>query len=376
MIDATDAPPLSDDAFGDEALMRRAVALARRGDGRVSPNPPVGCVLVSGDRIVGEGWHEGPGTDHAEVAAIKSAGAAARGARAFVTLEPCNHQGRTGPCTDALIAAGVADVIYGAEDPNPTAAGGAARLRSKGVSARMASGAAKEAADDLTRAWRRAIVARRPYVYAKYACSLDGRTATRTGSSKWITGEKARHYGHVLRQRTDAVIVGVGTVVADNPSLDPRPPDTRPAPGLKVICDSALRTPTTARVFNSPGETLIFCSATADGARERALTRVGASVIRLDGPDGRPPFRDVLVELRRRNCLSAMIEGGSRLLGAAFDDALVDEVWAFIAPVIVGGGQPVVNGHGALLISDALRLQAPRIETIGDDLFIRGYATA
>ncbi|WP_081871326.1 bifunctional diaminohydroxyphosphoribosylaminopyrimidine deaminase/5-amino-6-(5-phosphoribosylamino)uracil reductase RibD [Parvularcula oceani] len=400
----------------DEAdIMRRAIALARRAEGRTSPNPLVGCVLVRDGAIVGEGWHEGPGLPHAEVMALRDAGDAARGAVAYVTLEPCNHTGRTGPCSLALIEAGVSEVVYAVADPNPLAAGGAQRLRSAGIPARQ--GPCEDEARALIRPWLHGLASDLPWVTAKFAASLDGRTATRTGDSKWITGPEARARSHELRQRCDAVLVGVGTVLADDPSLDPRPQGQEPAPGLKVVLDTHLRTPADARLLTSPGRTLIACGEEADAGKADALRAAGAEVQAF--PQGEPlpwerstssvsgegqqrrgsgerifpspqitdldssrgggeaaprtvDLRAVLLALRKRDCLSVMVEGGASVLGSAFDRGLVDEVWAFLAPVIIGGGQPAIAGRGPDTVAEALRLSGAVTETHGPDILIRG----
>ena len=361
--------------MSDEAHMRRALALAAEGLGRTSPNPSVGCVLVREGRIVGEGRTQPPGGPHAEIVALREAGEAARGARCYTTLEPCDHQGRTGPCSLALIEAGVAEVIYALPDPNPLAAGGAARLRAAGVRAR--GGLLADEARAQLRPWLHAVAgAPRPWVTAKLAASLDGRTATRTGDSKWITGEAARARGHELRQRSDAVMVGVGTVLADDPGLDPRPEAADPAPGLKLVLDTHLRTPPTARLLRSPGPVLIACGEGAEPGARAALEAAGAEVAAFPTDGASVDLAAVLAALRARDCLCVMIEGGAALLGSAFDAGLVDEVWAFLAPVIIGGGQPAVAGQGPARLADAFRLHAVRTEALGPDILVRGLTAA
>ena len=406
--------------MSDDDHMRRALALATEGLGRTSPNPTVGCVIARDGRVVGEGRTAPPGGPHAEVTALARAGDAARGAVAYTTLEPCNHTGRTGPCSEALIAAGVAEVVFAVADPNPLAAGGAARLRAAGVVVR--GGILEAEGRALIRPWLHALTgAPLPWVVAKFACSLDGRTATRTGESKWITGEAARRRGHDLRQRSDAVLVGVGTVLADDPGLDPRPEGAAPAPGLKVVLDTGLRTPVDAKLLRSPGPVLIACAEGADAGRRAALEAAGAMI--CQAPSGQPLPRErskspiwgegtigrtaldaaivpspgivdadlsrgrgegrstvdlgaVLLALRERGCQSVMIEGGARVLGSAFDMGLVDEVWAFVAPLVIGGGQPAVAGEGPARLADAFRLHDARTEALGPDVLIRGLTAA
>ena len=354
----------------DEVYMRRALELARRAEGRTSPNPMVGCVLVRGGWVVGEGWHEGPGLPHAEVMALRAAGEAARGARAFVTLEPCDHTGRTRPCSLALIEAGVAEVIYALPDPNPLAAGGAARLRAAGVPARP--GPCENEARELVRPWLHGLTSPLPWVTAKIASTLDGRTATRTGESKWITGEAARARGHDLRQASDAVLIGGGTVLADDPGLDPRPKGRTPAPGLKVVLDTHLRTPPGARLLGTPGPVLIACGPEPDAGRRAALEAAGADVVPFQLTGDGPDLAAVLRHLRARDCLSVMIEGGGTLLGSAFDAGLVNEVWAFLAPMVMGGGRMAVDGFGPARLSGAFELTDFIPEALGRDMLIRG----
>jgi diaminohydroxyphosphoribosylaminopyrimidine deaminase/5-amino-6-(5-phosphoribosylamino)uracil reductase len=352
--------------------MLRAIELAKNAEGKTSPNPAVGCVLVTGGKIVGEGWHEGPGENHAEIAAIQAAGNLAKGSCAYVTLEPCNHHGRTGPCSEALIQAGISSVVYGVSDPSPTAAGGSVRLSEAGVNVRIASGEAKVAAENFLRPWCNSINKSRPYVFAKYACSLDGRVATRTGNSKWISGPQSRLVGHKLRQKTDAIIVGVGTILADNPSLDPRNPGQANFPGIKVILDTSLKTMPDARVLSSPGQSIIFCAENASKTRRVALVNAGAEVIEIGKNGQRPCLAEVLEILRKKDCMSVMIEGGPQILGTAFDKGLVDEVWTFIAPLILSNGPSAVEGEGIDLVSDAFRLKILSTESIDSDLFIQG----
>ena len=356
--------------MSDEDHMRRALALAAEGLGRTSPNPAVGCVIVQGGEVVGEGTTEPPGGPHAEVVALRQAGERARGATAYTTLEPCDHTGRTGPCSVALTRAGVAEVVYALADPHEAASGGARRLAAAGV--RVRGGVLADEARALVRPWLHGLGGSPlPWVTAKLACSLDGRTATRTGDSKWITGPAARARGHDLRQASDAVLVGVGTVLADDPGLDPRPEGRVPAPGLKVVLDTRLRTPPDARLLRTPGPALIACAEGADQGRADALRAAGAEVTAFPA-ERSVDLGAVLLSLRERGCLSVMIEGGGRVLGSAFDTGLVDEVWAFVAPLIVGGGQPAVDGEGPARIADAYRLHAMRTEALGPDILFRG----
>lgn len=354
----------------DAHHMRRAIALARRGEGFTSPNPLVGCVLVKDGEVIAEGYHPRPGEEHAEAMALRLAGPRARGATAYVTLEPCNHHGRTPPCADALIRAGIVRVVYGAPDPNPLAEGGARSLRAAGIAAER--GPCSHACAELIRPWAFSLSSDRPWVVAKLAVSLDGMSATRTGESKWITGPQARARGHDLRQRTGAILVGIGTVMADDPGLDPRPEGLTPAPSLKVVFDSQLRTPATARFLTTPGPALVIGHETAPESRADKLLAAGAEVLRFPGNRQQPDLGAALHSIRTRGINEVMIEGGPALLGTAFDQGLIDEVWAFIAPLLIGGGQNGIRSDGPAALGDALRLTDVTTESLGPDLLVRG----
>lgn len=355
----------------DSHMMMQAIDLARRAKGRTSPNPMVGCVLAHGDEIVGRGWHKGPGTPHAEVMALTDAGDRAAGATAFVTLEPCNHFGTTPPCSRALIRAGVARVVYGVADENPVAAGGAVALRAARIPVEQIAGDALRAAEDLIAPWTFFIKTKRPHVTLKWASTLDGRVATRTGQSKWITGPAARAAAHNLRQRSDAVLVGIGTVLADDPALDPRPTGKEPAPTRKVILDSELKCPPAAKVFTSPGDVIVFCQEGANADRAAALKDVGAEVCPVADTERGLDLAAILSDLAARGIVSAMVEGGGTLLGSFVDQALFEEVWAFLAPAIMGGGKSAVDGAGVATLDDLKRLSVFGVEQVGDDILVR-----
>ncbi len=349
--------------------MQRACDLARRGAGRVAPNPMVGCVIMRAPgKIVGHGWHEGPGQDHAEVMALKEAGAAARGATAFVTLEPCNHTGRTGPCAEALIEAGVADVVYALADPNPIAAGGAKRLRAAGVNVR--ADLCEEEARDLNRAWLHALKHKRPYVVGKTAMSLDGRIATAAGESQWITAPASRTAGHGLRRDADAIIVGAGTVAADDPALTARLDGDIRYP-LRVVLDSTARTSPGAKVYErnrSAKSALLATTRRASADRLAGFREMGVEPLALPADDaGRPDLDALLSALFERDVHSAMVEGGGEVLGAFFDADLIDELHLFIAPKIIGGGKLAFRGDGVAALADASRFDFQRVNIDGPD---------
>ncbi len=326
----------------DARHMARALALARRGLYTTDPNPRVGCLIVKDGRVVGEGWHERAGLPHAEVRALEAAGAAARGATVYLTLEPCCHQGRTPPCTDALIGAGVARVVAAMEDPNPKVAGkGFAALAARGITVEQGLMAAE--AEALNPGFASRMRRGRPYVRVKLAASLDGRTALADGRSQWITGEAARADVQRWRARSSAVLTGVGTVLADDPSLTVRAFDIGRQP-LRVVLDTRLRTPPTARLLRLPGKTLIATAADTAAAeaaeRASALRAAGAEIVVL--PRTAPPERGgvslpaLFEELARREVNEVLVEAGPTLSGALVAARLVDELLLYYAPHLLG----------------------------------------
>lgn len=355
----------------DIAYMKEALALAARGAGSTAPNPMVGCVLVNDGKVVGAGWHEAAGKAHAEVAALADAGDAARGSTAYVTLEPCNHTGRTGPCTEALIAAGVAEVVYALADSNPVAAHGATRLLTAGVKVR--GGVCADEARELNRAWIHSLKHQRPYVIGKTAMSLDGRIATANGESQWITSDVSRAKAHRLRKFADAVVVGAETVIADDPALTARIGDEIHHP-LRVVLDSAGRTPAGAKVYERIGKgALIATTPRADHDRLTEYQAMGAETLILPAdPHGRPELSELLDALHERGVLAVLVEGGGKVLGSFFDADLIDELHLFIAPVIIGGGRPSFGGRGVERLHEALRYEFSAPEPLGPDLYMRG----
>jgi len=358
----------------DRRYMKRALALAERGMGSTAPNPMVGCVLVKDGEVIAEGWHRAAGEPHAEAEALAIAGDNAYGATAYVTLEPCNHHGRTPPCAAALVKAGVAEVVYAMADPHHVAAGGADYLRHHGVKVR--SGVCEEEATALNRFWLHTVRTGKPYVIAKFAMSLDGKIATTSGDSKWITGPEARERAHQLRRQVDAIIVGAGTVIADDPSLTARDGLEVVGRPLRVVLDSNGRTPPASAVYDRAGRgALLAATKAALPSRLEAYRALGVDVVTLDADaDGRPDVADLVTAMRERGANAVMIDGGAETLGSFFDAGLVDEVWAFIAPIIVGGGKNAVGGHGAARIAEALKLSNIETEQLGPDLLIRGIA--
>lgn len=355
--------------------MQRALKLARQAEGYTSPNPIVGSVVVRDGQLVGEGYHQRAGMPHAEIEALHAAGDAAQGATLYVTLEPCNHHGRTPPCTEAIIAAGIAHVVYAVADPNPPASGGAQRLREAGLQV-TADICADEAAD-LNRFFLYHVRTHLPYVIAKYAMSLDGKIATHTGHSQWITGKAARQHGHQLRHAVDAILVGSGTAIADNPRLTTRLSVDDPQHPLRIVLDSKGKVPLESHLFSPdlPGQTLVATTDAMSSKHEKQLAAYGVEVLRLPENGWKQVDIDALLHvLGQRGIQSILIEGGSTVLSAFFDGDQVNEVWAFIAPVIIGGedAPSPIGGFGAATMQQALRLADRQIELLGDDVLIRG----
>lgn len=355
--------------------MRRALALARRAAGRTSPNPLVGAVVVRDGRVVGEGYHRKAGTPHAEVHALRAAGALAQGATLYVTLEPCDHHGRTPPCTEAILAAGIRRVVTATIDPNPLVAGrGLERLRRAGVE--VVTGVLEDEARELNEAFFKYITAGRPLVTYKYAMTLDGKAAARTGASRWISGPAARRLVHRLRAQADAVLVGVGTILADDPELTVR--DARGRDPVRVVVDSLLRTPPTARVVaaaaRSGAPTWIATTPAAPAERRAALQAAGAEVLVLPARDGRVDLAALMAELGRREVTSVLLEGGPTLAAAALDAGLIDRVAAFVCPLLLGGAEAPgpVGGRGYATPDEAPRLEGVRLRRVGGDFLVTG----
>lgn len=349
----------------DYRWMARALMLARHGLYSTDPNPRVGCVLVQDGALVGEGWHERAGEAHAEIRALQAAGAQVRGATAYVTLEPCCHHGRTPPCVDALLAAGVARVVAAMADPNPQVAGqGLARLRAAGVATE--SGLLEAEARRLNPGFIQRMTQGRPWVRVKLAMSLDGRTALASGASQWLTGAAARQDGHRLRARASAVLTGSGTVLTDDPLLTARIPEARRQP-LRVILDSHLRTSPQARLWQAPGTVLIFTTV-ADPAQYAPLQQVGAAIIPTPAGETGVDLTAVMTELARRECNEVHVEAGATLAGALLQAGLIDELILYVAPLVLG---PQARGLLELPLltrmSDRTELEILETRRIGAD---------
>lgn len=348
-------------------FMGEALELARRGKGRTSPNPAVGAVLARGGEVVGRGTHTWAGVKHAEALALEEAGERARGAELYVTLEPCAHMGRTGPCARALIEAGVKKVTAASEDPNPLVAGkGFAMLREAGVEVELDE-AARAEAEEINLAYFHFMRTGRPLVTLKSAVTLDGKIAAPEDNSGWITSEEARAHVQQMRHEHDAILTGIGTVVADDPLLNDRSGLERARPFLRVVADSQLRLPPDSRLVEScEGDVLVVCTSVAPAARRAALEARGVEVLVADGPGGRPDLRRIVEVLAGRKYLSLMIEAGSKLNWAALEAGIVDRIFFYYAPKILGGMQslPVAGGLGRRNRKDAIRLERVRLHWI------------
>ncbi|MFN4324815.1 MAG: bifunctional diaminohydroxyphosphoribosylaminopyrimidine deaminase/5-amino-6-(5-phosphoribosylamino)uracil reductase RibD [Azonexus sp.] len=349
----------------DHGMMARALQLAERGLWTTSPNPRVGCVLVRDGEIVGEGWHEKAGEPHAEVHALRAAGHQARGATAYVTLEPCSHHGRTPPCADALIAAGVSRVIAAMTDPNPLVAGrGLAQLRAAGIE--TLSGLLENEARDMNIGFVSRMTRGRPWLRLKAAASLDGKTALNNGVSQWITGRDARRDGHAWRARACAILTGIGTVRDDNPQLTVRDVAT-PRQPLRVVVDSQLETPLDARILQG-GATLI-AGAVANAARIEALRAAGAEVLILPDAAGKVDLAALLAALARRGVNEVHAEAGFKLNGSLLREGLVDEVLLYLAPCLIGhAASGLFNLPELTALDGKRRLQIRDLRQVGEDI--------
>ena len=351
--------------------MSRAIELAQMASGHTSPNPPVGAVLVKNDQIIGEGYTLPAGQDHAEIVALKNAGSNALGSELYVTLEPCDHFGRTPPCTRAIIDAGVRKVHIALMDPAPHTKGlGVRSLESAGIQVSIYEPTQQSL--QLVEAFAKHITTEFPFVVAKFAMSLDGKIATKLGESQWISNEDSRAYAHILRSECDAVIVGIGTVIKDNPRLTARVKTPLVKQPLRVVLDSAGRFPRSSAMLKEEGETLIVVS------NEEAASRIklmGLDVFIAPNSEGAIDIATLLKELGRRGIVSVLIEGGANVLGSVFEARLVDKVVVFIAPRIIGGlGSPSpVLGDGIDVLANAVNLIDGRVTELNGDIVVVGY---
>ena len=350
----------------DAGFMRMALRLAARARGTTLPNPMVGAVLVRNGRIVGRAYHSKAGLPHAEALALRQAGPAANGSTLYVTLEPCSHTGRTPPCADALVRAGVRRVLAAIVDPDPRVRGrGLRRLRSAGVS--VSVGLLGEEARSLNEVFITRMEKKRPFVTLKLAASLDGRIGVARGKAQWISGDSARRWTRTLRSQNDAILVGINTVLADDPLL------TGLRTPVRVVLDSRLRTPARARLFRSKAPVWIAAGAGASKSKELRLRKSGAEVLRLSGSNGRLSFPAVLKELSKRGISRLLIEGGGEVAASALEAKAVDRAVWVVAPKILGGGAvPAVAGKGSRSPERAVRLEQVTVKRLGEDLVLQG----
>ena len=359
------------------AFMQRALDLARQAKGRTSPNPLVGAVIVKDGKVIGEGYHRKAGTPHAEVHALNAAGENAKGATLYINLEPCCHWGRTPPCTEAVIDAGIADVHIAEVDPNPSVAGkGVHQLQNAGIHVHV--GICEQEASNLNEVHRKYIQTGKPFVILKTAMSLDGKIATASGESQWITSEASRQKGHEVRDTVDAILVGRGTVARDNPSLTTRLQDREGQDPTRIVLDSHGKTPTDARIFNAASEAGVIVAVTPEASSENvdALKKAGAEVIIVPKIYDKVCFKSLMEILGKREITSVLIEGGGEVNASAIAAGVVDKVMCFVAPKLIGGQNAPgpIGGMGIRRLADASNLRRISITSIAEhDLLIEGY---
>lgn len=374
--------------MNDQQYMQLALELARKAMGRTSPNPMVGAVVVKNNLILGQGYHAKAGTPHAEIHALREAGEEAKGATLYVTLEPCSHYGRTPPCTKAIIEAGISRVVAAMADPNPLVAGrGFEQLREAGI--QVEYGLMEEEARRLNEVFIKYISTRKPFVVMKTAMTLDGKIAATTGDSKWVTGEEARLMVHRLRDRYDAIMVGIGTVLADDPALTTRLPVAKGRDPIRVIVDSQARLPLESRVVTqllkrsvtdktinpSLAPTIIATTSLAPQEKLKALEKAGAWIMKIPAKDGRVDLVKLMEQLAEEDITGILLEGGSQLNASALETGIVDKVISFIAPKIIGGQEAPgpVGGVGIAKMNQAIKLRNITLGQIGQDIIVEGY---
>jgi diaminohydroxyphosphoribosylaminopyrimidine deaminase/5-amino-6-(5-phosphoribosylamino)uracil reductase len=360
----------------DKNFMQMALDLAVKGQGYTSPNPLVGAVVVKDGKVVGSGYHQIVGGPHAEVNAIDAAGEFAKDATLYVTLEPCNHTGRTPPCTRKILSAGIRRVVVAIRDPNAAVAGGGIEfLEQQGL--QVTTGVCEAQAAKQNEAFVKYARTGRPFVIVKCAATLDGRIATRTGDSKWVTGELARQFVHELRHAVDAIMVGIKTVQADNPSLTTRLADREGKDSVRIILDTHLSISPEASVLqqSSTSETILVVGKAVTKDKKTAIEQTGARVLEAELKSGRIDIQLLMDQLGALDITSLLIEGGSQVLASAFGGSIVDKVFFFYAPKILGGddGVPICSGEGAALMSQCVAVNDISVHQLGDDVLIEGY---
>jgi diaminohydroxyphosphoribosylaminopyrimidine deaminase/5-amino-6-(5-phosphoribosylamino)uracil reductase len=357
----------------DERWMKRVLHLAEKGRGRTSPNPMVGAVLIKRGRLVGEGYHARAGEPHAEIVAIKNAGEKAKGATLYVNLEPCTHYGKTPPCVPSVINAGVRRVVVGMEDPNPLVKGkGVARLKQAGLDVK--AGILEKECRRLNEAFRKYIVQHEPFVILKMAATLDGKLATRGGESQWITGETSRQFVHRLRDQVDGVVVGIGTVLKDDPLLTARIRGGRDP--YRIVFDSRLRIPENAKMVDlSPSKTIVATTEMASQDKTERLRKKGVRVLVSDSESGKVNLRFVLLRLAEMGMTSLLLEGGSQLSGSFLDQRLIDKILLFLSPKLIGDPEApgIFGGSGVANLKEAISVKDLKVRKMGEDILLEGY---
>lgn len=357
----------------DEYWMKRALRLAEKGRGRTSPNPMVGAVLVKKGKIVGEGYHAKAGEAHAEILALKRAGEKARGSTLYINLEPCTHYGKTPPCAPAIIEAGVRRVVIGMEDPNTLVKGkGLESLRRAGLNVEV--GVLEKQCRRLNEAFCKYILKKEPFVILKVATTLDGKIATRNGDSKWISGEASRRFIHRLRDHVDGIIVGIGTVLKDDPLLTARIKGGRDP--YRIILDSRLRIHEEAKVVKiSPLRTIIATTELAPRDKVERLEKRGVQILILDSKQGKVNLKSCLLKLGEMGMVSLLVEGGSQINGSFLDEGLIDKLLLFLSPKVIGDSQAlgIFGGKGVAKLKEAISIYEFRARRIGEDIFLEGY---
>ncbi|MDH5541590.1 MAG: bifunctional diaminohydroxyphosphoribosylaminopyrimidine deaminase/5-amino-6-(5-phosphoribosylamino)uracil reductase RibD [Nitrospinota bacterium] len=355
-------------------FMERALTLAEMARGKTSPNPLVGAVIVKAGKIIAEGFHEKAGTDHAEIVALKKAKGNAKGSALYVNLEPCCHTGKTGPCTEAIIEAGIKKVVLSMRDPNPLVSGkGIAALKKAGIT--VLEGLLQKEAKLLNAPFEKFISQKLPYVIMKAACSLDGRIASSSGESKWISNEQSREYVHLLREQSDAIMVGLNTIIRDDPQLNVRPRKKNGKQPIRIVVDTNLKTPVDARIFHSlGGKIIVATSSDAPESRAKQLEGSGADILRLPQKENRVSLKSLMKELAKREIVTILLEGGSELYTDALTQELVDRVAIFYAPIILGGSDKytLLQSKRKSDMTGALKILNVKKTDFGDNLLIEG----
>jgi diaminohydroxyphosphoribosylaminopyrimidine deaminase/5-amino-6-(5-phosphoribosylamino)uracil reductase len=357
----------------DKRWMKRALRLAEKGRGRTSPNPMVGAVLVKDGEVVGEGYHPRAGEPHAEIIALQRAGGQARGATLYLNLEPCTHYGKTPPCVPAVIEAGVRKVVVGMEDPNPLVKGrGIEALRGAGLYVEV--GILREECRRLNEAFSKYIVKREPFVILKVATTLDGKIATKTGESQWISGEASRRFVHKLRDQVDGVVVGIGTILRDDPSLTARIKGGRDP--YRIVFDSQLRIPENAKVVETfPSKTIVATTELAPRDKMERLKKKGVQVLIFDSAEGRVDLRSCLHKVGEMGMMSLLVEGGAQINGSFLDQGSIDKILLFLSPKLIGDHQAsgIFGGQGVAYLKEAISVRDLKVRRIGDDILLEGY---